>query len=96
MVRRESVRPRGSRFVSESGFLPVQLPRLIGQAGAGEGCAAAHERDQHHPDEEAEIPAADEKIAAALPAGLHDAQQDRVRGDESPGVVCDSKHRKES
>ena len=65
----------------------------LGQLGeiAAAG-AAAHEGEDDDADEQAQIAAANEQVAAALAVHLHDAQENRVRGDESPEVVGDAEH----
>ena len=62
-----------------------------GQAGVAAGVGAV-EGEQDEQDEQAEVPAADEQIAAALAAGLDDPQQDGVAGEETPEVVGDAEH----
>src|SRR5206468_2215247 len=64
----------------------------VGQARAGDGVGAGDQREDHQRDQQAEVPAADEQVPLPLPAALDDAQQDRVRGEESPEVVGDAEH----
>src|SRR5439155_27023180 len=72
--------------------LVAHLGQVV-EAGAGaDGALAADERGDDDEDEQAEVGAADEQVAPPPAAGLDDAEQDRVRGDESPGVVGYSEH----
>ena len=49
-------------------------------------------RDEDEQDQQAEVAAADEQVAAALAAGLDHPQEDGVAGEQTPEVVGDAEH----
>ena len=44
-------------------------------------------------DQQAQIAAADEQVEPPLALGLHDAEQDRIGGNQTPDVFGDSEHK---
>ncbi len=86
---------KGDEGELEIGHVLEDLGGVLGEgrhvAGAVGG-AAGGENVGDENDEEAEVSAADESVAAFFPAGLHDAEQDGVSGQEAPEIIGDAEH----
>src|SRR5690606_2150214 len=48
--------------------------------------------DQHRHHEDAEVSAANQQVAPSSAVLLDHAQQDRIRRNKSPEIICDTKH----
>ena len=57
---------------------------------AAEGVLLLHDAEDDPEDQQPQVAGADEQVAPPLAPRLHDAQQDRIRGNQTPKIIANA------